>query len=117
MHLSRRAAMKVMMLLTGSGSLVILTSHESAAEPGLVKKLKAKGIHKFVAMEIPLEMAKERYGAHFFVVEHDVREDDALRVVDYDGAHAFGLFRFDELGPPLVHEPAPGCAFGAAEAV
>lgn len=97
--------MKVFMLLTGSGPLVILTSYASVADAPLVKKLRAKGIDKFLAYEIPLELAKSRYGGHFSVVEHDLRENDDLRVLDYDGARAFRLFRFDELGPATVSEP------------
>ena len=97
--------MKVMMLMTASGPLVILTHHESATDPGLLKKLKGKGIRKFVAYEIPLTLAQARYGGHFFVVEHDLRETEDLRVLDEDGARAFALFRFGELGPPVIVEP------------
>lgn len=86
--------------------LVILTSYASVTDPGLLRKLAGKGIAKFVAFEIPLDKAEERYGAHFFVVKHDLREADDLRILDYNGQRAFGLFRFDELSEPLVHEPA-----------
>ncbi len=98
--------MKAMMLLTAGGPLVILTSYDAATEPALLEKLSAKGIDKFIAYDVPLELAKPRYGAHFSVVEHDLRETDDLRVLDYDGARAFRLFRFDEIGPPVVYEAA-----------
>jgi hypothetical protein len=97
--------MKAFMLFTGSGSLVVLTSHASATDPGLLAKLQAKGIEKFVAHEVPLELARARYGGHFDVVERDLRQADDLRVLDFDGQRAFRLFRFAELGPPLAHEP------------
>ena len=96
--------MKAAMLFTGSGPLVILTSHESLAEPALLAKLAAKGIDKFVAHEIPLDLARTRYGGHFEVVMRDLHESDDLRVLDYNGQRAFRLFRLDELGPALVHE-------------
>jgi len=96
--------MKVVMLMTARGPLVILTAQESVTDPGLLKKLKTRGIEKFIAYEIPLALAEERYGAHFFVVEHDLRETEDFRVLDEDGLHAFGLFRFSELGPPIVYE-------------
>ncbi len=96
--------MKVVMLYTASGPLVILTSYGSATAPGLLEKLTAKGIDKFMAWEIPEQTAKDRYGAHFFVVAHDLNEDEDLRVLDYNGDHAFRLFSFDELGPPILHE-------------
>jgi hypothetical protein len=37
-------------------------------------------------------------------VRGDLRETDDLRVLDEDGERAFKLFRFEQLGPPLVHE-------------
>ena len=97
--------MKAIMLITGSGPLVILTSYESASDVALVERLATKGINKFIAYEVPLELAKERYGGHFQAVTNNLHETDDLRVLDYNGNRAFDLFRFDELGPQVVHEP------------
>ena len=99
--------MKTFMLLTAAGPLVVLTSHDSITEPDLLRKLKGRGVTKFVAYEIPLALAQERYGSHFFVVAHDLDEKDDLRVLDNDGAHAFSQFRFSELLPPQTYE-GPG---------
>ena len=96
--------MKVFMLFTGGGPLVILTSFDSVTAPALLQKLEAKGITKFVCYEIPVDLAKERYGAHFFVVEHDLHETDDLRVLDYNGDRAFKLFSFAEMGRPVTYE-------------
>jgi hypothetical protein len=101
-------AMKGYMLMTRSGPIVVLTSHASLFDNTLVVKLAEKGIDKFVAYEIPIALAEQRYGAHFSVVKGDLRETDDLRVLDEDGERAFALFRFDELGPSLVYEPARG---------
>jgi hypothetical protein len=92
------------MLFTGSGPIVILTSHESVTHPALLKKLEAKGIGRFIAYEIPLELAKTRYGGHFVTVVNDLYETDDLRVLDYNGERAFGLFRLSELANPVVYE-------------
>jgi hypothetical protein len=97
--------MKAMMLITGSGPLVILTSYDTVTEPALLKKLRAKGVERFFAHEIPLELARQRYGGHFKTVLNDLYETDDLRVLDYNGERAFGLFRLDELGPQIMHEP------------
>jgi len=97
--------MKVMMLITGSGPVVILTSHDSVSDPRLLEKLKAKGIERFFAHEIPLDLAMERYGGHFLVVQNDLHESDDLRVLDYNGERAFALFRLDELGPAIACDP------------
>lgn len=97
--------MKVFLLYTGSGPLVILTSHESIEDELLIGKLAAKGIEKFFAFEIPYEIARERYGGHFNVVSQDLSETDDLRVLDYNGERAWRLFSFDEMGPETRHEP------------
>jgi len=96
--------MKSIMLFTGSGPLVILTRHEFATEPALLKKLAAKGIDKFIAYEIPLQLAKQRYGGHFFVATHDLHEADDLRILDFNGERAFRLFHMNELGEPIMYE-------------
>ncbi|MBL8660919.1 MAG: hypothetical protein JNM75_14325 [Rhodospirillales bacterium] len=96
--------MKVMLLLTGGGPVVILTSAESPTAPVLLKELASKGIEKFIAYEIPVELARERYGTHFAVVARDVHETDQLRILDFNGQRAFSLFHFDDLGPPTRYE-------------
>ncbi|MES9943460.1 hypothetical protein [Candidatus Thiodiazotropha sp. CDECU1] len=96
--------MKTFMLMTGSGPLMILTSHASMEDPLILEKLASKGIEKFLAYEVPYELAKERYGGHFSVVANDLHESDDLRVLDYNGERAFKLFSFAELGPQIVHE-------------
>ena len=102
--------MKTAMLFTGSGPIVILTSHDSLTDPMLLEKLRAKGIERFLAYEVPLDLAKKRYGGHFGVVLSDLHETDDLRVLDYNGERAFALFRLDELGSPIVHEPVAEAA-------
>lgn len=97
--------MKVFMLITGSGPLMILTSHASIEDPRMLEKLSIKGIEKFLAYEVPYELARSRYGGHFSVVANDLHESDDLRVLDYNGERAFKLFSFDELGSPIRHEP------------
>jgi hypothetical protein len=97
--------MKAFMMFTGGGPLVILTSHASVTDPLLLDKFRAKGIDKFIAYEIPMEAAKQRYAGHFDVVLRDLRETDDLRVLDYNGDRAFRLFRLDELGTPIHNEP------------
>ena len=96
--------MKAALIMTGSGPIVILTSHASLKEPALLRKLRAKGIDKFIAYEIPVETAQARYAGHFQVVQRDLHETDDLRVLDFNGERAFRLFHLSELGPPVLHE-------------
>ncbi len=106
--------MKVFMLMAGSGPLMILTSHTSIEDPVVLEKLAAKGMDKFLAYEVPTELAKERYGGHFSVVANDLHETDDLRVLDTNGERAFRLFSFAELGTAKVHEPKADLARSVA---
>ena len=96
--------MKAGLLISGSGTLIYLTSHKSFMDEGLIKKFASKGISKFIAYEIPIDEAKKRYGRHFDVVVQDLRETDDLRILDYEGSRAFRMFTFKELGEPLFYE-------------
>jgi hypothetical protein len=96
--------MRSFLLLTASGSLLVLTSHQTLDDPKFLSRLKAKGIGKFVAFDVPLDLAKERYGGHFHAVESDLRETDDLRILDFNGQRIFQLFRFDELGAAILQE-------------
>ena len=100
--------MKAYLVFTGSGPIVILTSHSSITESDLLDKLAAKGIEKFIAYEVPFEEARHRYGGHFDIVIRDLHETDDLRVLDYNGERAFRLFGFDELSEPIMHEGVAG---------
>ena len=100
--------MKVMLLLTAGGPMVIITSADSPTDAGLIAELHDKGIDKFIAYEIPVELAQERYGSHFHAVAHDIHETDKLHVLDYSGHRAFKLFRFDDLGSPTRYEAPDG---------
>lgn len=102
--------MKALMLLTGSGPMVILTSHQSATDEALLTKLATKGIDKFIAYDIPLHLAEQRYGGHYKVVVRDLHENDDLRVLDYNGNRCFRLFHFAELQGPVIYEAAIAAA-------
>ena len=60
--------MKSLLPPTASGPLLILTSHESLHDPKLLEELKHKGIGKFVAFDVPVSLARQRYGGHFQAV-------------------------------------------------
>ena len=72
--------------------------------PELIERLKHKDISKFIALEIPLQLARDRYAQHFETVLSDVDETDELRVLDSVGSRAFNLFSLKELGEPFVYD-------------
>ena len=97
--------MKALILFSGSAPLLILTSYESARDPQFIEKLAAKGIKKFVAYDVPLDLTKEIYGKHYDLVMADLHQTDDLRVLDYDGYHVVNSFSFKTLGRPVLYEP------------
>jgi hypothetical protein len=89
-----------------SENLLEAFKEASAFDSLLLDKLRVKAIEKFVVFQIPLQLAKQRYGTHFAVAANDLHETADLRVLDFDVHHAFRLFHFDELGQPRLHEGA-----------
>lgn len=96
--------MKAGIFFTGSGPILVLTSYGSFEDPRLVEKLAAKGIAKFIAYEVPVDTLRQKYGSHYDAVLTDLRQEDDLRVLDYDGHHVFHSYAFSELGPAVFHE-------------
>jgi len=103
--------MNAAMIFSGGGPVVVLTSHESLEDPALLELLGRKGIDKFIAFPIPVEVARARYGVHFDIVCGDLHETDDLRVLDFDGRRAMELLPFGELGEPIFHDK-PATAVG-----
>jgi hypothetical protein len=97
--------MKAGIFFTGSGPILILTSYDCLTNPMLVKKLQSKGIKKFIAYEISEQMARERYGSHYELILSDLKQDDDLRVLDYDGHHIFSEFSLRDMNTPVSYEP------------
>lgn len=96
--------MKAGIFFTGSGPIVLLTSYDSLLDESLIKKLEDKGIKKFIAYEVPIDMVKEKYGAHYHAVMNDLKQEDDLRVMDYNGHHVFYNFSIGKLGQPIYYE-------------
>lgn len=90
--------------MTGSGPLVVPFLLRSANSPGLLEKLRAKGIAKSIA-RLPIRLASERYAGHCEIVRRDPHQTGDLRVLDCDGSRTFRLFRSAELGEPVFYEP------------
>lgn len=97
--------MKAGVFFTGSGPIVIITSYDSFVESAFVEKLTAKGLKKFMAFEVPVDDLKRKYGKHFDVIMSDLKQEDDLRVLDYDGHRVFMNFELSKLGKPIYHEP------------
>jgi hypothetical protein len=96
--------MNAILLLTGSGALVALTSYPSATDPALPDRLHKKRIGKFLAYKILLDLARQHHATHFVMVGQGLNGADDLLVLDFDGQRTFKLSRFAEMGSAIVHE-------------
>jgi len=92
------------LLCTGESPVLILTQYDSLDDPRLLELLEKKGILKFVAFAIPVELVQQRYGQHYMKAIQNEHESDELRVIDSMGSRAFYLFSFSEMGPPFMYE-------------
>jgi hypothetical protein len=96
--------MKAGVIFSGSSPILILTSYNSFADEKFVEKLKTKGVLRFIAFEVPIEMAKEKYGLHFEIITGDLKQSDDLRVLDYNGHNIMKHFSFKDLASPVYYE-------------
>ncbi|RJX33873.1 MAG: hypothetical protein C4525_08375 [Desulfarculus sp.] len=96
--------MKAGIIFTGTGPILVLTSYSSFNEPKFIEKLARKGIMKFIAYELSLELVRKKYGGQYDSIVNDVKQEDDLRVLDYNGHNVFYNFSFKEMGPAIMHE-------------
>ena len=96
--------MKAAIIFSGSSPILIFTSYETLTERNFIEKLRGKGIRKFIAYEVPAELVKKKYGREYDLVMNDLRQEDDLRVMDYDGQSVVGKFSFKEIGEPTYVE-------------
>ena len=97
--------MKSYLLFTGTGLKIILTSYASVEHPELLKKLKSKGIVKFIAYEVSIESTRAKYGKHFDIICSELHGGDYLRVLEYSDESSSSKFSFDELSNPTFYTP------------
>lgn len=97
--------MKAGIVFGGSGPILVLTTYGSLSDDKFSAKLASKGIAKYIAYEVDLELVKKKYGQHFDSVLKDVKQTDDLRVLDYNGHNVFMNFSFiRDAKTPIVHE-------------
>ena len=96
--------MKAGVIFTGTGPILILTSYETLTSDEFADKLGQKGIAKYIACEVALDLCRSKYGQKYDAIMKDVKQEDDLRVLDYNGHNVFYSFKFSELGPPQFRE-------------
>ena len=96
--------MKAVIVFSGNGPLLIVTSYPSIDDPRFIAKLKAKGIRKFMAWEVGIDHCGELYGYGFRDIVADLQKEDDLRMLDFDGHRIFLNFSLSELREPFIFE-------------
>lgn len=95
--------MKAYIIFSGTGPILVLTTFENVTSEGLVERLRHKGIAKFIAYEVPVEHVQTVYGVPFEVIVSDLRADQDMRVLDFNGHHIFNSFSLEELNNPILY--------------
>ena len=97
--------MKAGILFSGSGPILILTSYDSFEDPKLLAKLATKGMDRFIAWSVDLDLVQKKYGHHFESIMNDLKQTDDLRILDYNGYNIMHVFSFKtETSGPLIYE-------------
>ncbi len=96
--------MKSGVVITGTGAILVLTACDSFDNPEVVDALLEKGIDKYIAFEVPLNLVESQYGQHYQLVLRDRKQSDILRVVDVDGSRVFRNFSLNAFGQLVCHE-------------
>jgi hypothetical protein len=96
--------MRSYIVFSGTGPILILTTYPALTDPRLVDKLRHKGIHKFIAYEVPIEVVERIYGVPFDVISADLEKVEDLRVLDFNGHHIFSSFSFTDFSDPIKVE-------------
>lgn len=96
--------MKGILVLSGSGPLLILSSYPTIDDPLLIAKLRAKGLAKFLAWEVPVDHLRDLYGYTFRDIVEQLETRDDMRVLDFDGHRIFLNLSLRDLGQHILFE-------------
>jgi hypothetical protein len=97
----RRAAYLV---VTEGGSMVVLTSRPAIDDARALGALERRGVDRFIAWELPLEVVRRAYGAACDVILGELAQGTEMRVLDFNGPHIFANVPLSRLGRQVRHE-------------
>lgn len=97
-------AIRSYLVFTGTGPILVLSTYPTLTDERLLGKLRYKGITKFIAYEVPLDVVRERYAHAYAGVASDFGGGPDLRVLDFNGHQIMTNFALSELGEPIHFE-------------
>lgn len=89
------------LIFTGSGPILAVSTYPKLTDERLLKKLSYKGIEKFLAYQVDMEIVEERYGQALADATSDLEGREDLRVLDFNGHQIMAKFSLDALGDPI----------------
>ncbi len=96
--------MKGILVLSGSGPLLLLSSYPTIDDPALIARLRAKGLAKFLAWEVPIDHLRDLYGYAFRDIAERLEAHGDMRVLDFDGHRIFLNLSLRDLGEHILFE-------------
>lgn len=97
-----KSRMRCYLIFTGTGPILVISTYPKLTDERLVQKLRYKGIDKFMAYQVDLNVVEERYGQAFEDITADLVDDvEDLRVLDFNGHQIMANFSLDSLGDPI----------------
>lgn len=96
--------MKGILVLSASGPVLLLSSYPTIDDPDLIARVRAKGMEKFLAWEVPVERCHELYGYTYRDDAADLETHEGIHVLDNDGHRIFLNFSLRELCAGIVYE-------------
>ncbi|MBF0284908.1 MAG: hypothetical protein HQL51_10670 [Magnetococcales bacterium] len=98
--------LRAYMVFSGTGPILVVTRLSTGMQSRHAQEhLAGKGLEKYIAFEVPVARAKERYGPRFQTAVDRLNAPEDIRVVDLDGHHVFSNFQFNEMGEPVFVGP------------
>ena len=91
------------LIFTGTGPILVLTTYPALTDEQLLKKLRYKGINKFIAYEVERGAVEDRYQKSYQDIADDLRGVRDIRVLDFNGHQIMANFSLEELGEPIKH--------------
>ena len=91
------------LIFTGTGPILVLSTYPALTDDRLLRKLRYKGINKFIAYEVDSEAVRSRYQQSFESIVEDLESVEDIRVLDFNGHQIMANFSLDELGAPIKY--------------
>ncbi|MEM6792427.1 MAG: hypothetical protein AAF725_00465 [Acidobacteriota bacterium] len=98
-----QSRMRSYLIFTGTGPILVLSTYPKLTDERLITKLRYKGIDKFMAYQVDLDVVESRYSQNFASVVEDLKDEglEDVRVLDFNGHQIMANFSLDSLGDPI----------------